>query len=198
MSLWRELRNRSGTSILDVGCGRHSSLAYLANHYRFDPVGLDIFEPYLKQAKARATHRNFILADARYLPFKGKSFDAAVCVEVIEHAERKDGDKILDELDRVSRWLVVISTPIGRAVQQAYDGNPFQEHKSTWSIEDLKTRNFNIRGRGLRGMSGDSWGRMPLYFLRPLQYIIEIVATLFSYQFPRIAAHAVAWKETSP
>ena len=84
---------------------------------------------------------------------------------------------------------------MGECRQHAYDRNPLQEHKSTWSIQGLRTRGFKIRRRGLGGMAGDRWMQLFPYFLRPLQYIIEIIVTLFSYFFPNIAASAIAWKE---
>jgi len=194
----RKAVKRKDVSILDVGCGKHSSLAYIINRRKLDAVGLDIFEPYLKEAKDKGVYPQVVVGDARWLPFRDKSFDVVTCMEVIEHVEKEDGEKILNELERVSKWLVLISTPIGECRQYAYDQNPFQEHRSTWSVQDLRTRGFKIRGRGLRGMSGDRWWQMFPHFLRPLQYTIEIIVTLFSYFFPKVAASAVAWKEREP
>ena len=190
------MRKRGSGNILDVGCGKHSSLAYTIDHSEFEVVGLDIFEPYLKEAKYKGVCPQVVVGDARSLPFKDKSFDVVTCIEVIEHLEKERGEQVLSELERVSKWLVVISTPIGKCRQHAYDQNPFQEHRSTWSVQDLEARGFKIRGKGLKGMNGDRSNQLLPYFLQPLQYIIEVIATLFSYFFPKIAASAIAWKET--
>jgi 2-polyprenyl-3-methyl-5-hydroxy-6-metoxy-1,4-benzoquinol methylase len=197
-SISRQVKTRKGVSILDVGCGKHSPLTLIAHHYKFEVVGLDIFEPYLKETKNKGVYQNVILADARYLPFKDKGFKAVTCIEVLEHVEKEDGEKILDELERVSRWLVLVSTPIGESMQHAYEGNPYQEHKYIWSVEELKARGFKmIRGRGLKGLAGDRWWGLLPYFLRPVQYVIEMIGTLFSYFFPKIASGVIAWKEIS-
>jgi len=201
-TVWREaaisrrLRERKGGSVLDVGCGKHSALLSIAKHYKFELTGLDIFEPYLKEAKNKGGYRSVVLADARQLPFKDKSFEAVACIEVIEHVGKEGGEKLLNELERISRWLVLISTPIGESVQHAYDGNPYQEHRYIWSVEELEARGFEMRGRGLKGLAGEHWWGLLPYFLRPIQYVIEIIGTSISYSFPKIASGVIAWKET--
>jgi len=169
MSVWREIKKRKYMNILDVGCGKHSPLAMIAKHYKFKAVGLDIFEPYLKEAKSRGIYQNVVLGDTRRLPFKDKSFEAVMCIEVIEHVGKEDGGKILGELERVSRWLVLLTTPIGESVQHAYNGNPYQEHKYVWSFEELKAKDFEMRGLGLKGMSGERWHSLLPSSLRPFQ-----------------------------
>lgn len=196
ISVWSEIKKRKYVSILDVGCGEHSPLALIAKHYKFKVVGLDIFEPYLEETKNKGIYENVVLGDARYLPFKDRSFEAVTCIEVLEHVEKEDGEKIVNELERSSRWLVLLTTPIGKCAQHAYDGNPYQEHKYVWSLEELKSRGFKmVRGRGLKGMAGDRWRLCFPMFLRPLQYVGEIIGTLFSYFFPKIASSVIAWKE---
>jgi len=55
-------------TILDVGCGRISPLQEVEmESYR---VGLDIYEPYILKIKKLSVHDNYILGDARKLPFK--------------------------------------------------------------------------------------------------------------------------------
>lgn len=123
MSIWRELKKRKGISVLDVGCGRHSPLAVIGSHYKFNVVGLDIFLPSLREAKRRV-YQNLVLGDARCFPFKDKSFSAVMCIGVIEHNEREDAEKILNEFERVSSWLVLLHTAIGEYVHPAYEGDP--------------------------------------------------------------------------
>ena len=199
MSIWKELRKRGDISVLDVGCGKRSSISKLVRHYKFNTIGLDIFEPSVREAKNNGIYQDVIVGDARHLPFKDEEFDLVAGIEVIEHAEREDGEKMLAELERVSRWLVLITTPIGECVQHSYAGNPFQEHKHTWSLEELRVRGFTIRGKGIKGIAeGDKW-RLPFpMFMRPFQYAIYIVGTLFSYFIPAIAGSVVVWKRLEP
>jgi hypothetical protein len=62
-------------------------------------------------------------------------------------------------------------------------------------MEELNANGFVVRGKGIRGLTvGDRWWSDSPIFFRPLQYIIYIVGTAFSYFFPVIAADAIAWK----
>jgi SAM-dependent methyltransferase len=48
-----------------------------------------------------------VFGDVRQLPFKDKSFDVAVCCQVLEHLNYNDFIPSLSELKRVSKYLVV-------------------------------------------------------------------------------------------
>jgi hypothetical protein len=62
-------------------------------------------------------------------------------------------------------------------------------------LEELKASGFVIRGKGIRGLTvGDRWWSSPPTFFRPLQYIIFMVGTVFSYFLPTIAADVIAWR----
>jgi len=41
---------------------------------------------------------------------------------------------------------------------------------------------------------GDRWWGSPPIFFRPLQYIVYMIGTAFSYFFPVIAPSVIAWK----
>lgn len=200
--IWTKVKKRNRMTILDAGCGKHSPIALIANQRKFKVIGIDIFKPYLEEAKGKGIYQSIILGDVRHLPFKDECFDAAISIEVIEHLEREDGEKLLAELERVSSWLTLLTTPIGNCVQHAYNGNPHQEHKHSWSLEEFKAKGFEIRGAGLRGMSAGRVlaSRLPA-FLKGVHYILYCIGVLFgtpfSYFFPKIASNVVVWREKS-
>ena len=99
-TVWRKL-DKSSKTILDVGCGKGEPMAFINRHGRFKAVGIDIFRPYLVEARRKGVYHDLILGDVRFLPFKDKSFDAVICMEVLEHLEKEDGEKLLLELERV-------------------------------------------------------------------------------------------------
>jgi ubiquinone/menaquinone biosynthesis C-methylase UbiE len=80
---------------LNVGCG--------GNKYPFYDlkceVNCDIQRPKIKIS-------NFVLCDARYLPFKDKTFQGVYAFNVLEHIN--DYMKALKELNRVSNYEVLI------------------------------------------------------------------------------------------
>lgn len=94
-------------TFLDVGCGSGEYLAFVDDYAR-NIVGLDISSSYLKRAKENGSI-NLVRGDIQFMPFKDVEFDISLCSEVIEHA--KSFDESLDELLRVTKGYVVITTP---------------------------------------------------------------------------------------
>jgi SAM-dependent methyltransferase len=195
VAIWKAFRNRAGAKILDIGCGRYSALSQLIKTQNFYAVGLDIFEPHVRASNHRGTYQGVICADVRALPIKDKQFDLIVLLEVLEHLDKEDGQKALSELERVSREAILLTTPLRKCPHHDYYGNPYEEHRYVWSMEELNASGFVIRGKGIRGLTvGDRWWSDSPIFFRPLQYIIYMIGTAFSYFFPVIAADAIAWK----
>ena len=211
-TVWRRL-DKSSKTILDVGCGKGEPMAFINRQGKFRVVGIDIFRPYLEQARKKFyvlrrkrflechseeqsdeeshIYTNIILGDARYLPFKDKSFDAVICMEVLEHFEKEEGEKLLEELDRVARRQILVSTPVGKYEQHPFDGNPRQEHKHIWQVKELKERSYKIKGAGIKGLPREEINSR---FLRLLREALYVVGGFFSYNFSRIACHMVAEK----
>jgi len=54
---------------------------------------------------------NFIVADARFLPFKNKVFDKTFCFHMIEHVS--DDGKAYEEFNRITREEIEIRVPLG-------------------------------------------------------------------------------------
>jgi hypothetical protein len=64
-------------------------------------------------------------------------FDVILFIDVLEHVE-KDIAVNLIRLCRYASKRVVIFLPIGKCKQDPYDGNPYQEHLSTWELSDFE------------------------------------------------------------
>jgi SAM-dependent methyltransferase len=79
--------DRSAQSCLDVGCGE-GSFKVIQDFYS---VGCDIYHSFLIKAREKGYYDNLVRCDVRQLPFKPKSFDIAICVEVIEHLDKAGG-----------------------------------------------------------------------------------------------------------
>jgi ubiquinone/menaquinone biosynthesis C-methylase UbiE len=95
--------------VLDDGCGKGEWLDYLKEGTL--AVGIDIEPTNIDEARAlfAKTHQ-FLVADARYLPFRGNSFDLILCRDVLEHVT--DKARALTELARTLQegGTVLIST----------------------------------------------------------------------------------------
>jgi SAM-dependent methyltransferase len=191
---WRSM-NKECQSILDVGCGTGEPMKFVSTQKHCFTVGIDIFEPYLKECKRQRIHGDYVLCDVCNLPFKDNSFDIVLCLEVLEHIEREQGEKLLKEMERIAKRQVVLSTPVGKYKQEAYDENPHQEHKYIWSPKEMKALGYKVIGIGVRNLCGKAGIQSPLPTpLRLLINIIWVLAGPFVYFLPRLAGDMVCTK----
>ena len=96
-SLFDAIMKLSPTSVLDVGCGR-GFLVRKLNDYGVYTLGVDFSDYAVKKKLSDAV----FLADAKKIPFGGKSFDLVVSTDFFEHIPEEDIDKVYSEMKRVS------------------------------------------------------------------------------------------------
>lgn len=146
-----------GKTVLDVGCGNTPPLLMAGIHTkRF--VGVDVHTPSLRQARDRWPNAMFVAASARemYTLFRPKSFEVVVALDFIEHLPKDQGLAFLDLAERLASERVVIFTPNGFLKQEPYDGNPWQEHISGYSVREMRARGYRVIGiNGLKGLRGE-------------------------------------------
>ncbi len=124
------LKQVKGKTILDCGCGV-GRWGELLNGKR-DVVGVDVYKPYLKKAKA---HEDVILASLTNLPLKKGVFDCAIAVEVIEHLDKQRGSKFLADLKSLVRGKIILTTPkTFFDVQTTVDS---ERHLSFWTRNEI-------------------------------------------------------------
>ena len=92
-------------TILEVGSGGLGIVPYLNR----EVTGVDIafnlpIHPKLRQVKDSVTH----------LPFRDTSFDIVISVDMLEHLEKKERIKAVDEMLRVARKKIFVSVPCGK------------------------------------------------------------------------------------
>ena len=74
-----------GKGVLEVGCGAGNILEKIPFGKLF---GIDISDALLKRAQIRLSNKAYLLlGNAEIMPFKDKTFDIAICSEVIEHTQ---------------------------------------------------------------------------------------------------------------
>ena len=99
-----------GSKVLDVGCGTGDMAARLAER-GYEVWGVDIAEPMIRYASHRHKSCRFRVGDAESIPFEDDTFDAVVCLGVIEYLA--DDAPALSEIRRVLKpgGSAVVSTP---------------------------------------------------------------------------------------
>lgn len=94
-----------GGSVLDVACGSADLAEHLAGH-RY--IGLDLHQTTLGIAQEWQPGAALVRGDALRLPFGDGSMDLAVCQMALHHFETRSAERIVAEMERVSRrgWVV--------------------------------------------------------------------------------------------
>jgi hypothetical protein len=178
-------------SFLELGCGSDSPVKYFSKEFR--STGVDIFEPYIKKSREKGIHDEYRLMDVRKLNFEPRSFDAVLALDLIEHLTKKEGEKLLSDMERIARKKVIVFTPNGFLGQQKYDENINQVHKSGWTVSEMRARDYRVLGvNGIKLLGG----RGKLRSLRnPFWWVVSDVTQLFTYHFPEHSFQILCVKE---
>ena len=170
---------KGGTgAVLDLGCGYglFGCLLRFERNFKGTLIGLDAYAPYMEKMKkySGAVYDSFVIADARYLPFKNGAVDIVLASEIIEHLHKNDGYRLIEEAERVCRALVLITTPRGHIPQERRSKNDLEAHHSGWSERDFAARGYGViyagsvqmmvqksRLKGLIGPVNAALGLMP-------------------------------------
>jgi SAM-dependent methyltransferase len=176
--------------VLDLGCGNNSPIQHCDI---FESIGVEIFDPYLEEAKRRNSHRQYIKADIRKVEFRPNSIDAVTALSVLEHLTKEEGYELIKKAEKWAKGKVIIATTNGYLWQDGYDNNPFQEHKSGWSIAELKGMGFEVHGiyglKFLRAYQGS-----PRFKPRLFWEIVSYISQPITYYFPELSFELFAVK----
>lgn len=187
-------------SVLEIGCGTGKHMSYLRESLRLGGVdlivGLDIWLPYLILNKQNRTHDQFILGDACFLPFKEKSFDLVLALDLLEHISKKNGKKLLLDLDRVARQRIVLSLPIGWHPSH-HLSNPYDEHVSAWFCDELCNMGYKLSTFYIRHAGGEFFENRLPSILKPLWLAIKVILGIVTNCIPNWAGYMVAYKEVN-
>lgn len=119
------------------------------------------------------------------MPFRDKSIDVSVAIEVIEHLNKSDGIKMIQEIDRVTKNRAILTTPNG--FQQVFlASNIYEIHRSGWTASELREFGFKVRGIGVR-----LWWKRHNRLVWFLHYLLMPL----SFYVPRLASFLIAWKD---
>ncbi|UOQ46769.1 glycosyltransferase [Gracilibacillus caseinilyticus] len=72
-----------------------------------------------------------------------ESYDTVILIDVLEHFEKKEGLKIIQQILEHTNKSLIISTPLYPEPQGSYLNNSLETHKSKWNLIDLTAFDFN-------------------------------------------------------
>ena len=168
-------QNLWSRSLLDVGCGRGLPVKMLKGYKK---VGVDISISSLTNCLQEKTHHNVVLADASHLPFRDKSFDIALCLQVLHLLKKRDAMKVLDELERIACRQIILAVPKGPPPEGAKAEAAW---KSTWEPLELVKRGYRVEYFGFRFLHRSALRRAGTFcskFLFAIDPFISIIGKL--------------------
>lgn len=183
------LINKDAKTILDVGCDQGLPIEMIK--IRMTPrriVGVDLFEPYIKESKAKKIHDEYVISDVRKLPFKDKTFDVVISLQVLEHLTKKEAWKVLEKMEKIATKQVIVATSVGEMYHPAVNNNPLQMHHSDFQAEDFERKGYKVLTFGRKSLIGEDGlvHKTNNDFLRKLIYMLNIMLTPFFYAIPSL------------
>jgi predicted TPR repeat methyltransferase len=181
-------------TLLDLGCGANSPIKYFSE--KFQCIGIDLYEKSINESKKKEIHNEYYQMDVLKIEehFKPNSFDCVVALDLIEHLTKEDGNKLIKVMESISKKKVVIFTPNGYHPQGEYDVNPWNIHKSGWTVEEMEQKGYRVIGmNGLKYLKGEY--AAPRYKPKILWYIISELTQIFVRNHPKRANQLLCVKE---
>jgi len=134
------LKNTRGI-ILDLGCETGLPFSMYLHRAKISHlIGLDIESFFLE--KNYAGYDDLILADARFLPFRMKSIDSILCMQLLYHFYKREAIRLLHVLFSTARKRIVVTMPVGDTGQKW--------NRSIFFPFEMKKLGFVVTGHGLR------------------------------------------------
>lgn len=145
--LQRVVLDTACQSLLDVGCGERSPIHRFSMQLPLT-VGLDVHAPSIERSREAGIHSEYRIAKIADLAseFAPKSFDCVVALDVLEHFSKEEGNRLLNAMESIAKKKVIVFTPNGLLYQPPAPANPFQEHLSGWTAEEMRERGFDVVG----------------------------------------------------
>lgn len=133
-------------TILDLGCG---IMQGTDNLMAKSILGVDLWDTYLNHIKS--LHPTCRINMDETDRFMDGSYDVVLCLDVVEHLDKKLAIKILDECERICRKKAIIYTPNefkdnDQPVNGAWGmgNNIHQKHLCLIGRNELKVRGYNV------------------------------------------------------
>jgi len=105
----------------------------------------EVFRPYITELH-NFIYSNVIVKDIRDYVKEMPNYDVIVLIDVIEHFEKEEGIKLIEDLFKKTNKAVIIGTPLKFSPQKAAYGNIYETHKSLWTMEEFISMGFKKLG----------------------------------------------------
>ena len=126
-----------------------------------------------------------------------RKVDCVVSIQNIEHLDKENGITLLNHVERFAQKLVVFETPNGFVHQGGAEENPFQEHKSGWTVKDFRNFGYTVRGTtGLKILKKNSEKGAYRLNVKGMRFLDVVLSRMFFIHFfPKICFNIIAFKK---
>lgn len=126
---------------LGIGYGDFGRLVKRKIDIKTKITGVEIWENY--KNRKWDYYDDVIIDDIRrYLKRTKKKYDIILLIEVLEHFNQEDGVEVINRLMKMTKRLLIVSTPVTNSPQGAWRGNLYEEHKYFWKEEEFLKLGF--------------------------------------------------------
>ncbi|WP_370573263.1 class I SAM-dependent methyltransferase [Methanomethylovorans sp.] len=120
----------TGSKVLDVGCGCGRHLLPLSSSY--STTGIDISFTALTRAKDYLEKHNrkadYATASLTHLPLKGETFDAVICLGVLQHLTESGRYTAVSEIKRILKSNGLVFFEVFGSQDMRFGGEEVEEH----------------------------------------------------------------------
>lgn len=143
-------------SILDIGVGfgKYGVLLretidipyerYAKETWHLQLDGIEGFEGYRNPIHDYVYNNMYYGNIFSVLSTLSQKYDTLLLIDVLEHFDKEEGLRLIEQLLEITNKSLIVSTPIMPAPQGEYLGNILETHKSRWNIVDFVDFDFQF------------------------------------------------------
>jgi ubiquinone/menaquinone biosynthesis C-methylase UbiE len=134
-------------SVLDIGCGAGRLIKRIQAPVR---VGIDACQQVIDEANKKNNGVVFGCLDLIHLDalYPENYIECVVGIDIIEHFEKEDAIKLLQECERIASKCLIFFVPVGNHPQtkddRGFGNDHYQTHRSTWYPKDMKKLGYEV------------------------------------------------------
>lgn len=143
-------------SILDLGsgfgrwgflcrchlCGGNNLKEFPSQDVIIDAV--EVFKKNISPLYDAVYNKTYEGSASEILPQLGE-YDVIICGDMIEHLEKKEAWKLIEEMKKHARKAVVLSLPLGDCPQGPINDNEYEMHRSSWDVSEFRRRGAFVK-----------------------------------------------------
>ena len=113
--------------------------------------------------------------------------DCVVALHVVEHLEKSDSLRLINQMHNWANKMIIIETPNGFLKQKGTFENPYQEHLCGYSVNELRQLGFKVTGTtGLKFLRNNH-SKGSYKIKNVAVYVFDRIVFKFFHYFPKLS-----------